>query len=229
MRRGNNRITKENRGNIISETETKVGTQWTNPPKSDSPWHWIIKHPHNKKGKKQIYRFSNLCESSFGSRDVAPDVILFVCLFEICFNTSRYQTNYAKKTKKYTNSIYSMPTLSFIVKKFVSLFYLLSFVFESRLSSCWCNFVFSVVVEERISHSGFASPWEDLRTRLTGAHVADARFMPSVTHFGGITPLRPLLDVSNIQLIIKQQKVSALFVIMFEGISNWPDNHSWMA
>ncbi len=76
------------------------------------------------------------------------------------------------------------------------------------------------MVEERISHSGFAGPWEDLRTRLTGAHVADTRFMPSVAHFGGIAPLRPLLYVSNIQLITKTQKASVLFVIMYEGISN---------
>jgi len=81
VRNCNNRITKENRGSVISETKTKVGTQWPSPPKPDSPWHWIIKHPHKKKGKKsKFYRFSNLCESSFGSRDVAPDVILF-CLF----------------------------------------------------------------------------------------------------------------------------------------------------
>jgi hypothetical protein len=134
---------------------------------------------------------------------VAPDVIL--SFFLIVYTRHVIKTKWCKKKIKqrkiYQLYIYRMPTI--IVYHFffrcVGLCHLLSFVFEAGFSSCWCNFVFTIVIEERIPHSGFAGPWEDLRTRLTGAHVANARFMPSVANFGGIAPLRSLLDISNNQ------------------------------
>ena len=55
------------------------------------------------------------------------------------------------------------------------------------------GFISFIRVQERVSHSGLAGPWEHFRTRLASAHVSHSGFMPRVANLGGVTTLRPLL------------------------------------
>lgn len=104
---GNNRITKENlKREYKSPNRRRSWNAVTEPTKVKFSLTLDHKTPAQQE-KANLFMFSNLCEPSDGSRDVAPDVILSFFLKLITHVTLSKQNDAKKnKTKKNIPIIY---------------------------------------------------------------------------------------------------------------------------